>query len=142
MVFVTRAEEDFTSVPAHQLDILQRLRVSVTRAGALPDNAPVDLVIDGLIGYSLRGAPHGTAAALIHWANKQNAPVLSLDVPSGVDSTSGAVFEPAIVAEATMTLALPKVGLCTPGVAVQIGELYLCDISVPPELYAELSPGL
>ena len=95
------------------------------------------LIIDGVIGYSLKGNPRGGAGELIRWANSQNAPILALDAPSGVDTTSGTVFTPAIKATATLTLALPKKGLLIEGVEAQVGELYLADISVPPELYAE-----
>ena len=70
----------------------------------------------------------------------QRAPILSLDVPSGIDTGTGTVYEPAIRATATMTLALPKRGLGPPGAEALVGELYLADISVPPELYA--SPAL
>ena len=63
--------------------------------------------------------------------------MLALDVPSGIDTTSGTAFDPAIRATATMTLALPKVGLRAQGVEAYVGELYLADISVPPSLYAE-----
>jgi NAD(P)H-hydrate epimerase len=98
-----------------------------------------------VIGYSLRGAPRGAAADLIRWANAQSAPILALDAPSDVDAAAGTVFEPVITATATMTLALPKAGLRVPGVEEHVGELYLADISVPPELYAapplELSVG-
>ena len=94
-------------------------------------------IIDGIIGYSLSGAPYGTAADLIRWANGQTVPVLSLDAPFGVNTTSGTVFDPAIRATATMTLALPKEGLKAPNVAVNVGELYLADISVPPALFEE-----
>ncbi|MEL6148131.1 MAG: NAD(P)H-hydrate epimerase, partial [Chloroflexota bacterium] len=62
--------------------------------------------------------------------------------PSGVDTTTGTVFNPAIKAVATMTLALPKEGLRAAGVEGQVGELYLADISVPPELYSIPSLGL
>ena len=95
------------------------------------------MIVDGIIGYSLQGAPRGSARVLIQWANEQEAPILSLDVPSGVDTTSGRVFDPAIKATATMTLALPKEGLRAPGVEAHVGELYLADIGVPPALYAE-----
>jgi NAD(P)H-hydrate epimerase len=61
--------------------------------------------------------------------------VLALDVPSGVDAETGIVFDPAICASATMTLALPKLGLLGPGVESHVGELYLADLSVPPGLY-------
>ena len=136
-VYTTKPDDAFTPIPAHQLDILHRMKVPVNRADAVAQlNAP-DLIVDGIIGYSLKGAPRGTAADLIRWANDQSAPVLSLDAPSGVDTTSGTVFDPAIRAAATMTLALPKQGLRASGVATNAGELYLADISVPPALYAE-----
>ena len=97
-----------------------------------------DLVIDALIGYSLAGAPRGNPAALIESANAGGKPVLSLDVPSGVDAGSGRVYEPSIRAVATMTLALPKTGLAVAEGRERMGELYLADISVPPALYRRL----
>ena len=58
-------------------------------------------------------------------------------MPSGVNTTTGLAFEPAIQATATLTLALPKEGLRLEGTKLRIGELYLADISVPPELYGK-----
>ena len=141
-VFVTKPDDDFKAVPAHQLNILRRMGVPVSLAETVSEAGTPDLVVDGVIGYSLKGAPRGTAGDLIRWANAQTAPILALDAPSGVDTTSGTVFEPAIEATATMTLALPKAGLRAPGVEEQVGELYLADISVPPELYAAPALGL
>ncbi len=94
--------------------------------------------MDALIGYSLRGAPSGDTADLIGKANLNPAPILSLDVPSGVDSTTGQAFDPHMKATATLTLALPKTGLLSQGPQTRIGELYLADISVPPNLYEAL----
>jgi NAD(P)H-hydrate epimerase len=94
-----------------------------------------DLVIDALIGYSLRGDPVGAAADLITWANDQAAPILALDTPSGLDLTTGAVGTPAVWATATLTLALPKAGLLN---APNVGELYLADISVPSLVYQRM----
>lgn len=139
-VLLSRAPADFSPVPSHQLDILERMGLSILpahHAEALPSP---DLIIDGLIGYSLKGPPREPAAALIEWANGQKAPTLSLDAPSGVDTTTGTVYHPAVRAAATLTLALPKTGLLAPGVEKHVGELYLADISVPPELYTR--PGL
>ena len=131
------------AVPRRQLDILTRMGVPGTTEGTLLDRGgPADAVLDGLIGYSLRGAPRGRSAALIRWANIQPAPVLSLDVPSGVHAGTGQIHEPAVRATATMTLALPKDGMLRPGVAAHVGDLYLADISVPPSLYAEPLLGL
>ncbi|MFQ5578197.1 MAG: NAD(P)H-hydrate epimerase, partial [Anaerolineae bacterium] len=141
-VFVTKPDVDFTPVPARQLNILRRMKVPVARAEGVSQTDRPHLIVDGLIGYSLKGAPRGAAGDLIRWANAQNAPILALDAPSGVDATTGTVFEPAITAAATMTLALPKRGLRTPGVEARVGELYLADIGVPPELYAGPRLGL
>jgi len=134
-VLVTRTDESFGPIPRQQLDIVRRMGIVVGSASDVGSLGDPDVVIDGLIGYSLRGEPRGDAAALIAWANASRAPVLSLDAPSGVDTTTGAVFDPAIMAAATMTLALPKQGLRAPGVARNVGDLYLADISVPPDLY-------
>src|SRR5262252_6796473 len=103
---VLAAPDRLTPVPAHQADILAQMGISTASRPA-----PADLVIDALIGYSLRGDPVGTAAELITWANDQAAPILALDTPSGLDLTTGAAGTPAIWATATLPLALPKVGL-------------------------------
>ncbi len=129
--------DDYSGVPAHQLQILLAMGVSVSPAEpgwALP---AADFLLDALIGYGLQGPPRGMAADLIRWANAHPAPVLALDAPSGLDTSTGDVYEPCIQASATMTLALPKAGLLR-APATTVGALYLADISVPPELYEEL----
>ncbi|MFQ5522757.1 MAG: NAD(P)H-hydrate epimerase [Acidimicrobiia bacterium] len=135
-VLVAKAAVEFAPVPAHQLDIVRRMGIKIGDPAGLGAVDTPDLVVDGVIGYSLRGAPRDGAAELIRWANHKSAPVLSLDVPSGIDADSGTVFDPAVVATATMTLALPKEGLRVPGIERVVGELYLADIGVPPELYS------
>jgi NAD(P)H-hydrate epimerase len=136
-VVVTRPATDFTPVPAHQLDILQRMKVPIAEAETVSQLGSPALIVDGLIGYRLKGAPHGAVSDLIRWANAQPTPILALDVPSGIDPASGTVFDRAIQDTATMTLALPKAGLHAPGVETYVGELYLADISVHPFPYAE-----
>ena len=135
-VFVTKADKFFTPIPGHQLDILRRMGVAVGQRETLDSAEKPALIIDGIVGYSLKGTPRGAADTMIRWANAQDAPILALDAPSGVDTNSGRVYDPTIQATATLTLALPKKGLLVPGVEQQVGELYLADISVPPELYA------
>lgn len=135
-VFVTGCDDQFSTAAAHQLRILRRMNVSIDIGTPAHTSSGGDLIVDGLVGYGLKGAPRGTAADIIRWANAQSAPILALDTPSGVDTTTGEVFEPAIRATATMTLALPKEGLRAPSSARHVGELYLADISVPPALYA------
>ena len=141
-VVLGQAPSKMTPVPGHQFDILSRMGVRIV-ADAMPPAAPSPaVVLDGLIGYSLAGAPFGRIAELICWANSLDAPILALDAPSGVDATTGIAFDPAIRAAATMTLALPKRGLRVPDVSALVGELYLADISIPPGLYGRASLGL
>jgi len=139
-VFLARHPGEFTPVPAQQLEILRRMGVPTTEEVPPPVTPRPDLIVDGVIGYSLKGSPEGAAAGLIRWANGQDAPVLSLDVPSGFDAAAGVAFDPAIRAAATLTLALPKEGVRAPGADKYVGELYLADIGVPPSLYG--GPGL
>jgi NAD(P)H-hydrate epimerase len=134
-VWTTRPGEDYAGVPAHQLAILRTMGVAVFPAAHVEGD--LDLVIDALLGYSLSGPPRGAARDLILWANRQPAPVLSLDLPSGVDATTGMAYDPHILAAATVTLALPKTGLLEARTAS--GEIYVADIGVPPELYARLA---
>jgi NAD(P)H-hydrate epimerase len=130
-VTLARAEHELAPVTLQQWDILRRIRVPTTS-----DPAEADLLIDALIGYSLRGNPAGRAAELIEGTNRQPAPVLSLDTPSGLEVTTGLAGSPCVKATATLTLALPKAGLL---VAPElVGRLYLADISVPRLVYERM----
>jgi NAD(P)H-hydrate epimerase len=90
-----------------------------------------DLIIDALIGYGLSSAPRGDTAALMEWANGQSCAIASLDLPSGVDATTGDRPGLAITPATTVTLALPKTGLSRGGA----GEILLADLGIPAETY-------
>ncbi len=141
-IFTTAPAAEFQGTPETQIGILERMAVPITPGFGGADLPMADLIIDAIIGYGLQGAPTGASARLIQAANAHGAPILSLDVPSGIDATTGAVHNPAVLATATLTLALPKTGLRAPAAAGHIGELYLADIGVPPELYAGPTLGL
>ena len=134
---ITGDESRLKDIPTHQWGILQNM--GIPRAGSVNDlTIKPDLIIDAIIGYGLRGDPRGEPAKWIAWANAQDTPILALDTPSGLDTTTGLPGTPVINAAATLTLALPKVGLTTPQAKPHVGQLYLADISVPPELYQHL----
>ena len=81
---------------------------------------------------------HAAPRELIVAANQPASPIISLDVPSGLDADTGVAAGEAIRAAATLTLALPKIGLLRPAASDFIGQLYLGDISVPAGLYERL----
>src|SRR5207237_8344024 len=78
-----------------------------------PPSMRAALVVDGLFGIGLRRAPAANHAALIEWANRGDAPILALDVPSGLAADTGTAFSPAIRADATATFLALKPGLLT-----------------------------
>ena len=100
----------------------------------LDELGPVDLIVDAVIGYGLSDAPTGATSDMLGWANASAAPILALDVPSGVDSSTGEAFDAAIRPKWTMTLALPKTGLHPE----RTGALFLADIGIPMTVYAKM----
>lgn len=128
-VHVSLTRQDLEGVPGTQLSILRSMGVSIGEPRA------ADLIIDAVIGYSLAGAARGRAEAFIEWANDEAIPVLALDTPSGVDVDTGSAPGAGMYADATLTLALPKVGLLDSNYP---GELFVADISVPALVYERL----
>ncbi|WP_297888883.1 NAD(P)H-hydrate epimerase [uncultured Halorubrum sp.] len=134
-VVLDRDPAALDGVTAEQLRILEAMDVSI---GSPDGDAEVDaaldgLVVDALIGYGLTGAPRGAAAELIEAAGDTAETVVSLDVPSGTDATTGETPGAAVEPDHTVTLALPKTGLAAIG-----GDLRLVDLSIPATGYDRL----
>lgn len=124
-VVLDRDPEDLAGAGATQWQILDAAGVST--------NANVDVAleeaaaaVDALIGYGLDGGPKGRVAGLIGALEEFPGWVLSLDVPSGVDATTGDRPGAAVDPDRTMALALPKLGL-----GDVRGELVLADVGIP-----------
>lgn len=115
---------------------LQRLPVSVHQGFDAPwgDECRPDVVIDALLGTGLGRDVEGAMAEAIGWMNGQRAPVVSVDIPSGIDGLTGAVRGCAVRAAATVTFGCPKRGnLLYPGREYG-GELTVADIGIPDAL--------
>ncbi len=97
-----------------------------------------DAVIDALIGYSLQGAPDGVYEPLIKLAAVGHGAVISLDIPSGIDASSGDRPGSAVSADATLALALPKTGMSLAEGRRFSGEGFLADIGLPASIFTEL----
>ncbi len=99
-----------------------------TDATAL-DNA--DLVVDGIVGLSAKGPLRPAAAELVA---RITAPVLAVDLPSGVDPDTGAIGGPAVTAAVTVTFGARKPCHVLSDGAVRSGRVVLVDIGLGPEL--------
>jgi hydroxyethylthiazole kinase-like uncharacterized protein yjeF len=94
--------------------------------------AGADIVVDALFGTGLRGEVRGPARQAIETINAAEALVIAVDLPSGVEADTGAVWGVAVEAHLTVALGLPKVGnVVYPGAGYG-GELRIADISLPP----------
>lgn len=99
-------------------------------------------IVDALLGTGSRGAPRGAYAALIKAANDSGKPIVSADVPSGLDADTGEVYEPCIQARVTVCLALLKRGLVQYPGASAAGRIVVRAIGIPARLAPEHGPSV
>jgi hydroxyethylthiazole kinase-like uncharacterized protein yjeF len=90
---------------------------------AEPPAVRPSLVVDGLLGIGLARPPEGREADLVLWANAAGAPILALDIPTGLDARTGQAHAPAIRAAATATFLALKPGLLTADGPDHCGEI-------------------
>ena len=98
----------------------------------LPD---ADVYVDALFGTGLARAVEGAACRLIERLNASGRPLLSLDVPSGLDADTGNVLGIAVRATVTITFVAHKRGLFTGAAADHCGELIFDTLGLPDTLY-------
>ncbi|MCT6778557.1 NAD(P)H-hydrate dehydratase [Streptomyces rubiginosohelvolus] len=100
-----------------------------------PDGLGVlDLVVDGITGIGGRGGLREDATELVHTVTRDRTPVISVDLPSGVEADTGEVHGEAVRADATVTFGTYKPGLLIDPAAEHAGALRLVDIGLGPEL--------
>lgn len=93
-------------------------------------NGEADVIIDALFGTGFLGEPRPEAAALIERINSAGAPVIAVDLPSGVDASTGEVAGAAVRADATVTMHGLKVGLVVAPGRFHAGEVEVADIGL------------
>jgi ADP-dependent NAD(P)H-hydrate dehydratase / NAD(P)H-hydrate epimerase len=91
-----------------------------------------EVVIDALLGTGLKGAPREETSRLIEQINADGVPVLAVDIPSGVNASTGEVAGAAVQAEVTVTMHGPKVGLAVAPGRFHAGDVVVADIGLEP----------
>jgi NAD(P)H-hydrate epimerase len=121
--------------------VLKRLKIPIVRAGTSAPAAwrkisGADLVIDAIFGVGLNRTIDGPAQKAIAAINAHAGKVLSVDVPSGLDATSGGIHGVCVKADATVTFTLAKMGFGRGEGPAHCGNVLVADIGIPKALYA------
>lgn len=116
------------------------IATDIGRAGVMEALNGAALLVDALLGTGLKNDVAGIYAEAIDIMNASGLPVLAVDIPSGVDGSTGRIMGKAVKTEITVTFAMAKLGhLVYPGAAMA-GELMVTDIGIPDELTTD-APG-
>ncbi|MGB3308664.1 MAG: NAD(P)H-hydrate dehydratase [Nodosilinea sp.] len=125
---------------ADHLRFVEYLGIPVVKSMAAL--APCDLLIDGLFGFGLERPIEGAIAAVVAAINESDCPVVSIDLPSGLHTDTGAVLGTAVRATHTLCLGLWKRAFCQDRALTYLGQSDLIDFDIPSQaIAAELAAG-
>jgi hydroxyethylthiazole kinase-like uncharacterized protein yjeF len=140
-VAVLATKSEYEGDPATNLEALRNLRVRfISQEDLEAELGSADLVVDALLGTGFSGEVREKEAGIIEQMNSAQAPILAVDVPSGVDGATGEVQGVGVFADLTVCAHAMKVGcVISPG-REHSGEVVAVDIGIPPE--ADVDPSL
>lgn len=134
-ILLAATRTELERLTEQELGLAEQYGVRIFDPGALVP--PAELLIDALIGSSLQDTLTGEYASLAATASKVKIPILSIDLPSGLDANTGKANQPAIRADVTVALGYPKTGVTKPFAAQLVGQLLVADIGIPPRLWQQ-----
>jgi NAD(P)H-hydrate epimerase len=139
-VVVLATKDEYTGDPGANFEVLRNLGVRFVRSDDLEaELRQSDLIVDALLGTGFSGEVREKEARLIEGMNESLIPILAVDVPSGVDGSTGEVHGAAVRADVTVCAHAAKVGcVISPG-REHAGEVVAVDIGIPPEADSEPS---
>ena len=143
-LFLVSAPESFTGEAQINLEIATNLRLQIEEiltgarfygTGTVPTTlASCELLVDAIFGTGLRGAVRDPIATIINAINRLPTPILSVDLPSGLDADTGHPLGVCVQADRTVTIGLPKRGLLMHPGAELAGKLEVVDIGFPEQV--------
>ena len=108
------------------------------RDGVALELAGTAWIVDALLGTGARGEPRPPLDSVIDQLNAAAAPILAIDLPSGLDCDTGQAARHTIRAAHTCTFVAPKRGFDAPGAAAYTGQVHVLDIGAPRKLIREV----
>lgn len=122
-------------------DALEAMRQWDGAVGTMPDLGGASVIIDALFGAGLDRPVSGEALAAIEAINGSKRPVIAVDLPSGINGTTGALMGGAVKAAQTVTFFRKKPGhVLLPG-RIYCGEIQVADIGIPGEVLHAIKPA-
>lgn len=143
-VYMAAKLEDCNELCRTQLEIMESLGASIS---FLREQSPeffrsglrsAALIIDGLLGTGSSGPLRESYRTWVNEINIADRDILAVDMPTGIDPSTGMVPGPAVSAAATVTMAAPKVGMLLYPAASYVGELWVAHIGIPPAILADV----
>jgi ADP-dependent NAD(P)H-hydrate dehydratase / NAD(P)H-hydrate epimerase len=119
-------------IAARELERAGRDVLVVDAKAGETDLGDPEVIVDALFGTGFAGAPRPDAAALIERINASAAAVVAVDIPSGVDASTGEVAGAAVAADATVTFHGRKLGLAAAPGRFHAGDVHVADIGLEP----------
>ena len=149
-VWIAGQESQIDGDARRHLDLLKAEEVEV-ESFASPEDwesnsaypLPVDFIIDGLLGTGSTGPARGVVASAIRYINSaaNEAFVISIDIPSGMNADTGVAHGDCVYADVTATIGLPKTGLVAPAALEFVGCLEVLDIGLMVGWKEETTPA-
>jgi ADP-dependent NAD(P)H-hydrate dehydratase / NAD(P)H-hydrate epimerase len=143
-IYMAAKGSDCNELCRSQLEMMQGLGASVS---FLREQSPeffrsglraASLIVDGLLGTGSSGALNEPYRTWVNEINIASREVVAVDIPTGIDPSTGMVPGPAVTATATVTMAAPKVGMLLYPAASYVGELWVAHIGIPPSILADV----
>lgn len=116
--------------------------IEIHREIAAIETASTDLVVDALLGTGLDRDLDKETSTIVEWINALPAPIVSADIPSGLDADTGLPRPHGVKATLTVTFAGLKKGFLHPDASRWTGEILVADLCVDPSLHARFGQPL
>jgi NAD(P)H-hydrate epimerase len=145
VVFLLGSVSEITGDARTNLEVLGNIGLTVVEITSaqewelhFSELSECDLVVDAILGTGFRGQLSGLLETVVADINGLGAPVVAIDLPTGLSADTAAVHGTAIEASMTVTLGAPKIPLVFPPADTHVGDLVIADIGIPLPVFDEL----